>query len=175
MRYDQPSAVSDFLWIPEYKWCLTLESVSLHPQASSQLPQMAATWWPLCSQRREARGSRRSCRCPVAASWSWTPRASLRGRRDRGHLMDVTAAARPHWVWCCLWRGETKRDSRWRLENSPSLPPRRSCHHSAPCFFTLAHQNGSPAFLKTRKSLLTFLCTSVKKKSNTCNYLYHEY
>lgn len=119
---------------------------SVHPQVFSQLPQTDATWWALCSQRSAARGWRRSCLRPIAASTSWTLQVCLRARRLRLRR-DVTAAARPPWAWWSLWWGEMDCNSSWLLENWPSPTLRRFCHPSAQCFFTPTPQNGSPVFL----------------------------
>lgn len=117
-------------------------------QVSSQLPLTAATWWPLCSQQSAVRGSRRSCRCPITASRGWTLRAFCQKRQRRPHMIGVTAAVQPHWVWFCRWGEEIEQDWSWLLENSPAQPPLRSCRLSALCFSTPAHQNGSPALFK---------------------------
>lgn len=124
---------------------MCIRSISMCSQASSQPPQTVATWWPPCSQPSEARGSRRSCPCPIAASRRWTLRASGQEQKRHSRLISVAAAVRPHWASFCRWGEEIEQDWSWPLENSPSQPHPRSCHRSALRFFTPAHRNGSPA------------------------------
>lgn len=86
-----------------FEWrCAGNTRVSLPPQVFSQLRQTDATWWPPCWRRSAARGWRRSCQRPIAASRSWTPRVSLRAR-GRWRHRGATAAARPPWAWSSLW------------------------------------------------------------------------
>lgn len=135
-------------------------------QASSQLPQTAATCWPRFWRRSAVKRSRLFSLCRTAASRSWTLLAFCLKLQHPPH--NATAAAPFHSAWFCLWGGVTGSESSWPPESSPSRRHQRSCRLSAPFSFT--PPNGSffnPRFILKERTDVIFKIWG-KRKTREC-------